>query len=89
MEVVFDPEKNAANIVKHGISLDRAQDFDVDAAFFDWDDSQDYGEVRYNAISWIAARLYTLTFTLDGVAIRAVSLRKATKQEQKLYAEAY
>jgi hypothetical protein len=49
------------------------------------DDSQDYGEVRYNAIGWLDALLHPLTFTQDGEAIHAISLRKATRQEQKTY----
>jgi uncharacterized protein len=50
VEVEFDARKNAENIRKHGISLQRAEDFDMDSAHIDMDDSQDYGEVRYNAI---------------------------------------
>lgn len=85
MEVSFDPAKNEINITKHGISLQRTEDFDFDSAFYDVDDSQDYGEVRYNAIGWLDALLYTLTFTQDGEAVRAISLRKATRQEQTTY----
>ena len=87
MEVAFDPAKNQGNIKKHGISLERAEDFDFQSAFFDVDDSQDYGEVRYNAIGWLDALLHTLTFTQEGEAIRAISLRKATRQEQTTYDE--
>lgn len=87
MEVRFDPTKNENNLQKHGISLQRTEDFDFNTAFYDVDDSQDYGEVRYNAIGWLDALLHTLTFTQDTEAIRAISLRKATKQEQTTYAE--
>jgi uncharacterized DUF497 family protein len=52
MEVRFDPAKNRINRAKHGLSLGRAAAFDFDSAFYDLDDSQDYGEVRYNAIGW-------------------------------------
>jgi len=30
--------------------LQRAEEFDFDSAFYDVDDFQDYGEVRYNAV---------------------------------------
>ena len=89
MEVTFDPAKDAENIKKHGISLARAEDFDEDTAFFEVDDSQDYGEVRWNGIGWLDAMLYFLTFTLDGEIIRAISLRPTTAQERKRYAENY
>ena len=36
----FNAEKNAGNINKHGISLDRAKDFAFGTAFFEVDDSQ-------------------------------------------------
>jgi hypothetical protein len=43
-EVTFDPRKDADNIENHGISLAKAEDFDFDAARYERDDSQDYGE---------------------------------------------
>ena len=35
----------------------------MDSALVDVDDSQDYGEDRYNAIGWLDANLHYLTFT--------------------------
>jgi uncharacterized DUF497 family protein len=87
MEVTFDPTKNEGNLKKHGISLQRTEDFDFLTAFYDADHSRDYGEARYNAIGWLDALLHTLTFTQDGEVIRAISLRRATRQEQMTYAE--
>ncbi len=89
MEVTFDPAKSKINLSKHGISLERAADFNLSTSFFYVDDSQDYGEVRYKAIGWIDAMLHTLIFTHEGGAIRAISLRKATRQEQIFYAEEF
>ncbi len=87
MVVGYTPSKNAKNIKKHGISLARAADFSADLV--DIDDSQDYGEIRYNAIGWIDAGLYTLTFTVRGGVTHAISLRKATKPERTYYAESF
>jgi len=56
VEVTFSPAKDAQNLRKHGISLKQAEEFHVDTALFDLDDSQDYGEIRYNAIGWIGWR---------------------------------
>jgi uncharacterized DUF497 family protein len=89
MEVTFDPTKDAENIRKHGISLKRAEDFNFDAALITIDDSQDYGEVRFIAIGWLDAMLYSLTFTEMPSGVRAISLRTATRQEEKDYAEEY
>jgi len=89
VEVTFDPAKDAGNIRKHGISLARAKDFDFDTAYYLDDDSQDYGEIRVIAISWLDALLYTLIFRDDNApdTIRAISLRKATGQERTQYAQ--
>ena len=89
MEVTFSPAKDAQNLRKHGISLKQAEEFQVDTALFDLDDSQDYGEIRYNAIGWIDGELYTLTFRQDENSIRAISLRKATREECRRYAEEF
>jgi uncharacterized DUF497 family protein len=89
MEVTFDPAKDAENLRKHGISLRRAEDFDEDTARYDIDDSQDYGEQRWNLIGWLDAKLCTLTVVFHKTSVRAISLRKSEKQEHKLYAERY
>jgi uncharacterized protein len=88
VEILFDPEKDAANKKKHGISLSRADDFDFDTALFKIDDREDYGETRFRAIGFLDARLYTLVFAEDNDAdIRTISLRKATRHEAKDYEE--
>jgi hypothetical protein len=51
------------------------------------DDREDYGEVRIRAIGCLDARLYSLMFAQDGEDIRAISLRKATRHEEKEYKE--
>lgn len=87
MEVEFDARKNAENIRKHGISLRRAEDFDMDSALINHDDSQGYGEVRYRAVGWLDAALHTLVFTFTNGVYRAISLREASNRERKHYAE--
>jgi hypothetical protein len=47
VNITFDPEKNAINIAKHGISLARAEDMNMETAVIITDDRFDYGEVRY------------------------------------------
>jgi hypothetical protein len=83
--ITFDPRKDVSNKKKHGISLSRAADFDFEAAIFLVDDREDYGEVRIRAIGLLDARLYSLVFAQDGEDIRAISLRKATRHEEKEY----
>ena len=59
----------------------------MDTALIEVDDREDYGEVRYNAIGFLGVELHNLTFTVREEKIHAISLRKATKQEESDYAE--
>ena len=89
MEVTYDSAKDAENIRKHGISLQRAEDFDFDSAYYIDDDSQDYGEIRVIAVSWLDSLIYTLIFRDEDISntIRVISLRRSTRQEREEYAQ--
>ena len=88
MRVEYSIRKDALNRRDHGISLQRAEDFDFEAALEMDDDSQEYGEARLIAIGFIDANLYVLVYTLlDETTVRAISLRKAVASERTLYAE--
>jgi uncharacterized DUF497 family protein len=81
VSIAFDPEKDASNIAKHGISLTRAEEMDMSTALIHEDDRFDYGETRYVAFGDIDDTLHCLVFTFRGSRVRAVSLRKANKKE--------
>ena len=87
MEIEFDPGKDQENRRKHGMSLQAASDFDLDAAWIVPDRRQDYGEARYRCIGFLRERLCTLIMIVRGTRVRAISLRKASHQEQREYAE--
>jgi uncharacterized DUF497 family protein len=89
VHVTFDPAKDGVNVRKHGISLDRAGDFDFAAALYIVDDREDYRETRYRAIGFLDGRLYSLVFTQEGEGIRAIILRAASGREMRDYGEAY
>lgn len=84
--IEFDPAKDEANIAKHGVSLARAADFEMEAASVSKDDRADYGEDRFVAVGQLDGRLHVLIFTLRDEAVRAISLRKANKREVKRHA---
>ncbi|MFT3814421.1 MAG: BrnT family toxin [Acidovorax sp.] len=50
------------------------------------DSRKRYGESRLTATGLIGARLFVLTFTLRGNAVRIISLRKANQREVRRYA---
>jgi uncharacterized DUF497 family protein len=85
--IVFDPEKDKANISKHGVSLGRAGTMFVDDALIEIDDRRDYGEPRWILYGEIDGRLHVLAFTVRQGITRAISLRKANDREQKYAAQ--
>ena len=87
MKIEFDPDKNAANRRKHGLSLAHAKDMDFDTAIYALDDRYDYGEARTQTLGLIGNRLHMLVFTMRGDVLRAISLRKANPREVKRYGE--
>jgi uncharacterized DUF497 family protein len=85
VDVPFDPAKDRRNRRKHGIPLARAAELDIESARLTLDDREDYGEDRWVAIGFLDARLYVLTFTFTNTGIRAISLRRAEREEEKIY----
>lgn len=83
MSIDFDPEKNALNMRKHGISLARAADFEVIAVLEDT--RQDYGEQRWRAWGLIDGSYHCLAFTIRDGRTRAISLRRAHTKEIDRY----
>lgn len=87
MKIEFDPDKDAANQQKHGLSLADAERMDFDTAIYAPDDRYDYGEDRTQALGLIDGRLHMLVFTMRGDLLRAISLRKGNPREVKRYDE--
>lgn len=85
MDIEFDGEKDRANREKHGISLAAAMGMDMEAALIAPDLRRDHGEARFRAIGPIAGHLHSLAFTMRGETLRAISLRKASIRERRLY----
>lgn len=87
MNFEWDPVKNTANQVKHGISFDKARTL--------WDDPGRLQilapyplENRYILIGRIDARLWTGIYTIRNRVIRLISVRRARKKEKALYEQA-
>lgn len=87
MEIEFDPAKNAANLVKHGVDfVYGAQLLAVDRVEIDASRARD-GEPRTKAIGLIDGRLFTVVFTLRGETRRIISARRANRSETNAYRE--
>jgi|TARA_R110002051_G_scaffold318939_1_gene402136 uncharacterized protein len=79
--IEFDRQKDEANQLKHGVSLARAEDFEIDATIIDPFPS----ERRFRAFGRIDGQYYCLIFTLRAGRVRAISLRRAHQKEYDLY----
>ncbi len=85
MDISFDAAKNARNIQMHGISLERATEFEWDGALNREDTRRDYGERRFQAFGLIGSRVYVLIHTPREGRVHVISLRKANKREMRLH----
>jgi len=85
MLIEFDPDKDAINRDKHGISLGDAASIDWDTAVT-WPDVRfDYGEDRMSGLGYLGDRLYSVIFVDRGNFRRIISLRRANKREFEDY----
>ena len=79
MKIDFDPTKDDTNAAKHGVSLARAADLEIEAVIAD--DRRDYGEPRIRAFGLIDGEAHCLVFTIREDHVRAISLRRAHLKE--------
>ena len=86
MKITFDPTKNAANRLKHGLSLELAVELEWSMLLVKEDGRRDYGEIRMIGYAPIGERLYCVVFTDRKQERRIISLRKANAREVKQYA---
>jgi uncharacterized protein len=89
MTFEWDPAKNLSNIQKHGFDFSDAEELFGGLLVVDPAMRQDYGERRWTGIGMIRGRPAHVVFTeRPPEIIRIISLRKATRREQKQYEEA-
>jgi uncharacterized protein len=87
MKIEFDPVKDIANQLKHGVSLSLAGVLDWEAALVWIDGRFDYVELRIVALAPKTGIVYYVAFVDRGEARRIISLRRANRREVKHYAE--
>lgn len=87
MRIEFDRAKDAANQVRHGVSLALAGELDWEAALVWIDDRFEYDELRMIALAPKTKILYYVAFVYRGETRRIISLRRATRREVKYYVQ--
>jgi uncharacterized DUF497 family protein len=85
MEFQFDSEKDAANRAKHGVSLVLGAVVLANRVGEAVDERFEYGEVRINAFGMVNDRLYVCTYTVRDRIYRLISVRKASRQERRIW----
>ncbi len=88
MHIDFDPEKDATNLSKHGVSLAAAARLDWDAALAWIDGRADYGEMGIVALAPIGDRLFLVVFVDRENLRRIISQRRANRREVNHYVRA-
>jgi uncharacterized DUF497 family protein len=89
MKVEFDPAKAVANLKKHRVPLGEAMGSLLDPLALVREDEDAQGEARFVLVGMSReGRLLTVCYTLrEEETIRLISARKATRKEEKQYAE--
>ena len=89
MQFTYDPDKDAANIVKHGISLvDAPLVFDAPDKLTLHSPKGDEARLMDIAMVEVAGVVLVLVYVMRTPdEVRAISLRRASKKERTLYAE--
>lgn len=85
MKIIFDPNKNEFNLLKHNISLSLANQLEWSNMLSWIDDRVEYGEVRQIGLAPINQRLYVVVFVDRFFERRIISLRKANLRECERY----
>lgn len=91
MKLTFDPDKDAANTIKHGLSLaDALMVFDAPNKLTLASTQQDEARLMDIAMVEVAGVVLVLVYVMrQPDEVRAISLRRASKQERTLYAKNY
>ena len=88
MEFVWDPAKSVENQKKHGVSFEEAtslwgrQHVEVKHIAH-----AGKGESRSASMGWIGRKIYVAIWTQRGGNIRLISVRRARKNEEKVFFE--
>ena len=89
MQFTFDPRKDAANIIKHGLSLsDAPLVFNAPNKLTLESARAEEARLMDVALVEVIGMVLVLVYAMRNPdEVRAISLRRGSKQERKLYAE--
>ncbi len=85
MKFEWDDTKRESNLKKHGIDFIDAPRIFSGITLTIRDDRYDYGEERFVTFGILYGRIVAVVHTESENMIRIISVRKATKNEEKEY----
>ncbi len=87
MTYEWDEAKSRANLEKHGLAFEDAEEvFEGDVITVS-DQRKDYGEPRFATLGALRGRVVFVAHTVRAGEVRIISMRKANEREQKIYQE--
>lgn len=88
MRYTFDPKKRAANLRKHGYDFKDATQVIESGRTVTFEDRRfDYGEQRFITMGVLRGDVVVIATAEDDETIRVISMRKAERNEEKIYYE--
>ena len=85
MHFTWDEAKRKRNLAKHGFDFIDAETVFSGATFTIEDDRFVYGEQRFITLGMLHGVVVVITHTEQDASLRIISMRKATKHEQRIY----
>lgn len=89
MKFEWDRKKNETNILRHEIDFQDAASIFEHPLLIKADTRKDYGEKRLIGLGLLFGVIIVIVFTHRGDAIRVISIRRANRNERKVYQEKF
>jgi uncharacterized DUF497 family protein len=85
MEIEWDNNKAASNLIKHKIDFEDAKNIFLDPNRIEREDKRDYDEIRIQVIGMVNQVILFVVYTKRNGTHRIISARRANKNEQRQY----
>lgn len=85
MEIEWDNNKAASNLIKHQIDFEDAKNIFLDPNRLEREDKRDYNETRIQVIGIVNQVVLFVVYTKRNGRYRIISARRASKNEQRQY----
>jgi uncharacterized DUF497 family protein len=85
MEIEWDNNKAASNLIKHKINFEDAKNIFLDPNRLEREDKRDYNETRIQVIGIVNQVVLLVVYTKRNGRYRIISARRANKNERRQY----